>query len=141
MTYPPPLRRERGPLRHLLPRGPPMFRLALILFSLPPASSPLQTSSITPGTYDLEIVYGGGTMPATLEVSLSGEHLTARLVVGQHESPVKPLERKGARLVLESTTPGMTIRYELEFKGDQVTGNFIYQEQTGSVSGRRRAGR
>jgi hypothetical protein len=98
-----------------------------------------QDPTIKPGSYDLEIVYGGGTADGTLVVSLSGDSIAIKLTVAGHESPVRPTRRDGARLVLEGGA-GIAIRYELEFTGDLVSGKFVYDGQPGAVTGRRRGG-
>lgn len=104
-----------------------------------PATASRPSSSIRAGTYDLEIIFGGGTLEGTLEVKPAGDSLLTTLFVSGHVSPVKPTKRQGGRLTLESTTAALPIRYDLEFKGDDVSGTFTYDGQAGSVSGRRRA--
>jgi hypothetical protein len=108
---------------------------ALVSNPIPLAQDP----TITPGSYDLEIVFGGGTADGTLVVSLIGDSIAVKLTVAGHESPVKPTKRDGSRLVLESGA-GIAIRYELEFKGDLVSGKFVYDGQAGALTGRRRGG-
>lgn len=95
--------------------------------------------SIKPGTYDLQILYGGGTLDGTLLLTQTGDSLKAQLKLGDHDSPVHAGERKGNKLALESTTPGMAVHYDLEFKGDQVTGSFTYNGESGAVSGKLRS--
>ena len=100
--------------------------------------SPAQTgTTIRPGTYDLEITFGGGTLEGTLVVSQAGDSLGTKLMVGGHDSPVHLARRNGASIVLESG-PGISIRYQLEFKGDEVKGTFVYDGQAGAVLGKRR---
>lgn len=94
--------------------------------------------SIRTGTWDLEVVYGGGTIEGRLELTPSGDSLVAKLFVGDHESPVKAGKRDGNRLALVSTAPGMDIGYTLEFDADSVTGSFTYDSQPGTVKGKRR---
>lgn len=94
-------------------------------------------SPIRPGTYDLEITFGGGTLEGTLVVSQAGDSLGTKLMVGGHDSPVHLARRNGASIVLESD-PGISIRYQLEFKGDEVKGTFVYDGQPGTVVGKRR---
>lgn len=93
--------------------------------------------TIRPGTYDLEITFGGGTLEGTLVVSQAGDSLGTKLMVGGHDSPVHLARRNGASIVLESD-PGISIRYQLEFKGDEVKGTFVYDGQPGTVVGKRR---
>jgi hypothetical protein len=93
--------------------------------------------SIRPGTYDLEITFGGGTLEGTLVVTQVGDSLGTKLMVGGHDSPVHLARRNGANIVLESD-PGISIRYRLEFSGDEVQGTFVYDGEPGSVAGKRR---
>ncbi len=65
--------------------------------------------------------------------------LKAQLKLGDHDSPVHAGERKGNKLALESTTPGMAVHYDLEFKGEQVTGSFTFNGESGTVSGKLRS--
>ena len=95
--------------------------------------------AIRPGTYDLAITFGGGVIPGSLKIGYVKDSLTAGVIVGEHESPVKPGAQKGNTLVLEPASPGVKIRYELAFRGDSVTGTFEYEGQAGSVAGRRAA--
>ena len=94
-------------------------------------------ATIRPGTYDLEITFGGGTLEGTLVVTQAGDSLGTRLMVGGHDSPVHVARRNGATIVLESD-PGISIRYQLEFSGDEVKGTFVYDGEPGSVAGKRR---
>jgi hypothetical protein len=94
-------------------------------------------SAIRSGTYDLKVTFGGGVMDGTLVLATAGDSLTARLQIGDHESPVRPSGRQGSQLVLESTG-AMKIRYQLDFKGDDVTGSFVYDGEPGTVAGKRR---
>ena len=117
-----------------------MFRVACILALLAGTTTArAQTSSIRPGTYDLEVAFGGGIINGTLVLTRSGDSLAARLQVGEHESPVHPTRPQGTRLVLEGN-PGVQIRYQLDFKGDEVTGSFTYEGEGGTVTGKRRRG-
>lgn len=101
----------------------------------PPASRP--AAAIQAGTYDLQITFGGGVLEGTLTIRFIGDSLDAKLLVGDHESPVHPTRRDGARLTLESG-PGMQVRYTLTFAGETVTGSFTYDGSEGTVAGRRR---
>jgi hypothetical protein len=96
------------------------------------------TNDIKPGTYDLEIVFGGGTLEGRLEITAKGDSLVATMHVGDHQSPVRAGERKGTRLALVSTSPAMAVKYALEFSGDAVKGTFTYDGADGSVTGKRR---
>jgi hypothetical protein len=119
-----------------------MFRTALtvaatlVLVTLNQATAQ-SGPAIQSGTYDLDIAFGGGLQKGTLVITRVGDNLDAKLTVGDHDSPVRPARRDGARLTLQSG-PGIQIRYELEFKGDDVAGTFIYQGESGSVTGKRR---
>lgn len=101
----------------------------------PPASRP--NAAIPAGTYDLQITFGGGVLEGSLTLRYTGDSLDVKLLVGDHESPVRPTRRDGARLTLESG-PGMAIRYLLTFAGETVTGSFTYDGSEGTVAGRRR---
>lgn len=92
--------------------------------------------SISPGTYDLEIVFGGGAIEGKMELAVKGDSLEIKMFVGDHQSPVKIGERKGNKLVLVSTSPAMQLRYDLEFTTDAVKGTFTYDGSPGSVSGK-----
>ena len=117
-----------------------MFRLACILAVLAAATTvQAQTSPIRTGTYDLEIAFGGGVMAGTLVLTRAGDSLGARLNIGDHDSPVHPTRPQGPRLVLEGN-PGVQVRYQLDFKGDEVSGSFVYEGQSGTVTGKRRRG-
>jgi hypothetical protein len=120
-----------------------MLRLACAVFaavSIVPVVHAQSTpaAKIQSGTYDLEITFGGGVLEGTLEVTTAGDSLAVALQVGGHASPVRLSERKENQLVLESTNPGIEVRYELEFRGETVTGTFIYEGQSGTLTGRRR---
>jgi hypothetical protein len=110
----------------------------LAVAAQPVRAQPTPSSSIRAGTYDLEIVFGGGTLEGKLEIRTSGDSLVAKMNVGDHESPIRAGERKGNRLALVSASPGVQLHYDLEFSGDAVKGTFTYDGQSGSVSGKRR---
>lgn len=97
-----------------------MLRLAIAVLAAAtvPAAHAQQTqpAAIQPGTYDLDVTFGGGLMTATLHVTTTGDSLAVTLHVADHASPVRAGQRQGNRLVLESTVPGMDVRYELEFQ-------------------------
>jgi hypothetical protein len=94
--------------------------------------------TIRTGTYDLEIVYGGGVSEGVLTLTASGDSLVARLVLGDHQSPVRAGKREGNKLALVSTTAAMDVSYALEFTGDDIKGTFRYDGEDGSVTGKRR---
>ena len=96
-----------------------------------------QTSSIRTGTYDLEIAFGGGVINSVLVLTPAGDSLAARLQVGDHDSPVRATRPQGSRLILEGSQ-GVQVRYQLEFKGDEVTGSFTYEGDVGTLTGKRR---
>lgn len=117
-----------------------MFRLAAVALVVASSAAAQSGPTIRTGSYVLEITFGGGVLEGTLDVVAAGDSLAVTLTVGDHVSPVRAAERRGNRLVLVGTNPGMAIRYELTFDGDRVTGTFSYDGQTGTVTGRRRAG-
>ena len=111
--------------------------LAMLLGCATAARAQAAGTTIRPGTYDLEITFGGGTLEGTLVLTQTGDSLGAKLMVGGHDSPVHLARRNGASIVLESD-PGISIRYQLEFQGDAVKGTFLYDGEPGSVTGKRR---
>jgi hypothetical protein len=115
-----------------------MFRLACILAALAGTTAvQAQTAPIRTGTYDLEIAFGGGVLKGALTLSKTADSLAAQLQVGDHESPVHARRPNGNRLVLESNS-GVQVRYQLDFNGDDLSGSFTYEGETGSVTGKRR---
>lgn len=116
-------------LRHLV------LSLAITLL---PASGHAQDRTIRPGTYDLAVTYGGGQMAATLDIQYRRDSLVAVLKLGDHESPVRAGKREGTTLELEPLSAAMDVRYRLEFNADAVKGTFVFQGQSGELSGTRR---
>lgn len=116
-----------------------MFRVACTLIAALAWASvgQAQTSSIRTGSYDLEIAFGGGVIKSVLVLTLEGDSLAARLQVGDHDSPVRPARPQGSRLILEGNQ-GIQVRYQLDFKGDEVTGTFTYEGDAGTLTGKRR---
>lgn len=119
-----------------------MFRLLSLLFTLVlaiPATVPAQgrDQTIRAGTWDLAMVFGGGNLEATLEIGYKGDTITAKLLLGDHESPVRAGKRAGNKLTLEPTS-STDVRYELEFNADEVKGTFTYDGQSGELTGKRR---
>ena len=115
-----------------------MLSLLAMLIGFATVSSHAQAgAAIRPGTYDLEVTFGGGIIEGTLVVTQRGDSLSTRLMVGGHDSPVHLASRNGATMVLESG-PGMPLRYQLEFRGDEVKGTFVYDGEPGTVQGKRR---
>jgi hypothetical protein len=96
------------------------------------------SAAIRPGTYDLEVEYGGGVLQGTLVLAASGDSLTATLHVGEHEPPVRRLTRNGAHLVVTAGAEGMDVIYQLDFNGDTVKGVYTFNGAPGSVTGKRR---
>jgi hypothetical protein len=96
------------------------------------------TSAIRPGTYDLEVAFGGGVMQGTLELTTSGDSLTAKLHVGEHEPPVRSITRKGTHLLVDAGAEGMQLAYDFQFDGDAVSGSFTLNGDAGLVTGKRR---
>ena len=120
-----------------------MFRFTTYLFALAllaPGSIKAQATDrpIRAGTYDLAIVFGGGNLEATLEISYKGDTVTTVLKLGDHQSPVRAGKRIANKLTLEPTSPAMDVRYELEFNADEVKGTFRYDGQDGALTGKRR---
>ncbi len=128
-----------------------MTRLTLVAVALILAASPIATSraqaparpatasgAVRPGTYDLELAMGGGTLQGTLVVAAAGDSLTARLHVGDHDAPVRSLTRKGPRVTLDVGGEGMKVVYDLTFDGDAVSGSFTFNGDPGFVTGKRR---
>jgi hypothetical protein len=93
---------------------------------------------VLPGTYDLELAFGGGTLIGTLSLTASGDSLSAKLHVGDHDVPVRSLSRKGSQLVMNVGGEGMTIVYTLTFTDDGLSGGFTYNGDPGLVTGKRR---
>jgi hypothetical protein len=104
----------------------------------PNASPPARTSAIHPGTYDLEIAFGGGVIKGTLDLTAAGDSLTAKLHVGDHEPPVRSLTRNGSHVVLTVGGEGTKIVYDLTFAADAVNGTLTYNGDPGFVTGKRR---
>lgn len=120
-----------------------MLRLAsfalAFAFAIPSAATPGgQDRPIRAGVWDLAIVFGGGDLEATLDISYRGDTITAALKLGDHDSPVRAGKQTGSKLTLEPTSPSMDVRYELEFSADEVKGSFTYQGETGQLTGKRR---
>jgi hypothetical protein len=101
-----------------------------------PAAGP--TGEIKAGVYDLEIAFGGGTMPGLLTVTqVNADSLTASLKVGDHEPPpVRKIVRRGSTLHLEAGGDGMSVIYDLQFTTDAVNGKFTFNGDPGLVSGK-----
>ena len=103
-----------------------------------PEKSATASGAITPGTYDLEILYGGGVLPGVLTLAPAGDSLAASLKVGDHASPITSITRRGATLLLGGGSEGFKLSYELRFNGDAVTGTFTFNGDTGELAGKRR---
>ena len=95
-------------------------------------------SAIRPGTYDLEVAFGGGVMQGTLQLTAIGDSLAAKLHVGEHDPQVRNMTRKGTQLVLDAGGEGMNLVYDFKFDGDAVSGSFKFNGDTGLVTGKRR---
>ena len=128
-----------------------MYRIAIAALAaalvLPATSSaqatPAQTNAaaqqganIRPGTYDLELTFGGGTMPGTLTIAFKGDSTDAKLLVGEHTPPIKSVVRKGSQLTLSGSGDGVDVSYELQFTGETLTGKFTFNGEQGGVTGR-----
>jgi hypothetical protein len=114
-----------------------MLRIA-IAFAAALASSTPQQSNIVPGTYDLEIVMGGGVVSGTLVLTEIRDSLAVKLNVGEHSPPISSITRKGAQLQLAGSAPGVKIVYDLTFSGATVKGTFEFNDQSGTLTGTRR---
>jgi hypothetical protein len=100
-----------------------------------------QSPAIRPGIYDLTITFGGGELQGVLTITApQRDSIAATLMVMGHQSPVAATSHTGSKLVLDSTSPGQTIHYDLEFRGENVTGPFTYGDGNGTVAGHRRTG-
>lgn len=97
-----------------------------------------EQSSILPGTYDLELTFGGGTLGGTLVITAAGDSVDAKLLVGEHAPPIKTVTRKGSQLTLAGTGDGVDVRYDLQFSGDALVGKFNFNGDDGAVTGKRR---
>lgn len=133
-----------------------MFRIATLLLTLllaalnarvVSAQAPASTSAsapktaatgIRPGTYDLEVAFGGGVIQGTLELTAVRDSLTAKLHVGEHEPPVRSITRKGTHLLVDAGAEGMQLAYDFQFDGDAVSGSFTFNGDAGLVTGKRR---
>jgi hypothetical protein len=96
--------------------------------------------AIKAGTYDLQIVAGGGTLDGTLVLTAKGDSITAALHVGDHEPPIRNLTRKGTRLFVAAGGEGMQASYDLNFDGDALSGTFTFNGNPGIVTGKLRTG-
>ena len=103
----------------------------------PPAVS---AGAIRAGTYDLQVVTGGGTLDGTLVLTAKGDSLTVAMHVGEHEPPIKSLTRNGTRLVVNAGVPGMQVVYDFNFDGDAINGTFTFNGDPGIVTGKMRKG-
>lgn len=106
-----------------------------------PASRQAADTVIQAGTYDLAITFNGGLLEATLDLTFLRDSTGVVLKLGDHQSPVKAGARKGNKLALDPSTPGMDVHYDLEFSGTNVKGTFTFQGQQGTLTGKRRTGK
>ena len=104
-----------------------------------PATRAAASGTITPGTYDIELAFGGGVIPGSIVIATAGDSLSARINVGDHEPPpVRKIKRNGSSLTVEAGTDGVNVVYDLTFSGDDVSGKFTFNGDPGLVSGKRR---
>lgn len=103
-------------------------------------SAPNSSGTILPGTYDLDVAMGGGSIQGTLLLVAAEDSLAATIHVGEHAPPVRSLTRKGSQLVLRVGDEGMRIVYNFQFSfsGDSLSGTLTYNGDEGLVSGTRR---
>ena len=108
--------------------------------SAPATSSKSATSgAIKPGTYDIELAFGGGVMTGSLEITAVGDSVGAKIAVGDHAPPpVRKISRSGSNLTIEAGDTGITVVYDLAFDGDGVGGKFTFNGDPGLVTGKRR---
>ena len=121
---------------------------ALVLAALPLAVTTAQapkptqpaapSGTVRPGTYDLDLAIGGGTIQGSLALTTSGDRLTGALHVADHDVPVRNLTRSGSRLTFDAGGEGMKVSYDIKFAGDSVSGSFIFNGDPGFVTGKRR---
>jgi hypothetical protein len=104
----------------------------------PKATSVPHTVAIQPGTYDLEVVTGGGVVNGTLVLTAIRDSIDAKLHVGEHAPPISTITRKGEQLRLAGSGPGLRIVYDLTFSGSTVRGTFEFNDMSGTVTGTRR---
>lgn len=104
--------------------------------STPPARP---AGSVTPGTYELEVAFGGGILEGLLTVPAARDSASLVMMVAGHQSPVQQTKRQGNLLVLDNKTPDQKIHFELTFDGEGVKGSFTFGDGGGTVTGRRRA--
>jgi hypothetical protein len=100
-----------------------------------PVSKPQQNPI---GTYDLEVAFGGGTLPGVLTIASLHDSLSASLHVGPHEPAVKSFAPTGSRYTLVANAGDVDVVYDLAFRADTVSGTFTRGDQLGSVRGTRR---
>ncbi|MES2304620.1 MAG: hypothetical protein V4558_03895 [Gemmatimonadota bacterium] len=117
----------------------PTLLLVSVAAAQNPASPARPSGAVTPGSYTLEIAFGGGILEGLLTVPAAKDSATLVLMVGGHQSPVQQTKRLGNQLVLDSNTPSQKIHYELLFEGETVKGAFTFGENEGTLTGRRRA--
>jgi hypothetical protein len=98
----------------------------------------VQPGSILPGTYNLEIAFGGGTIDGTLVIAMIGDSTDAKLSLGDHSPPISSITRKGSTLLLSGKGDGVDVVYELQFTGETMTGKFVFNGDAGSLTGKRR---
>ena len=120
-----------------------MFRIATLLVPLLLGASTAraisaQSPTIRPGTYDLEVAFGGGVIQGTLQLTAIGDSLAVKLHVGEHEPPARKITRKGAQLVVDAGAEGTHLIYDFQFDGDAVSGSFNLNGDAGLVTGKRR---
>lgn len=104
-----------------------------------PATPARPTGTVVPGTYDLEVAFGGGILEGRLTVPAARDSASLVLMVGGHQSPVQQTRRQGNLLVLDNKTPDQKIHFELTFEGESVKGSFTFGDGGGTVTGRRKA--
>jgi hypothetical protein len=117
----------------------PTLLVASVAVAQNPSSPARPGGTITPGSYALEIAFGGGILEGELTVPAARDSTALVLMVNGHQSPVQQTKRVGNRLILDNSSPGQTIHYDLLFEGESLKGSFTFGDGEGTVTGRRRA--
>lgn len=117
----------------------PMLLLASVAAAQTTTQPARPAGNVTPGTYILEIAFGGGILEGVLTVPVAKDSASLVMMVGGHQSPVQQTKRQGNLLVLDNKTPDQQFHFELTFDGESVKGAFTFGDGGGTVTGRRRA--
>jgi hypothetical protein len=102
-----------------------------------PAAAP--STEIQIGVYDISVTIGGGTIDGTITLTQHRDSIDVKMHVGEHDTPITRVVRKGAHLEITGGGGGMIVSYGLQFKAETVTGTMNFNGEAGAVSGKRRA--